>query len=345
MSLRAIFGSVISKLQSHPWGPEDTERLAEELYEALSDQGPIILNAPIVIHNPTSEPAISVVNTASVENAAGIEISNSQGNKVQLGIGLGSRGVFASNFVYDESYRSDPDAVEEAMGKSGKGGQLIFSPNSNQGSAFSHPGPGAEYSNLKQKEVASGFSYPNAGSGVPDLHSNALDDSTWSPLPGVGEMLGNLGPSSMIEASDLGSHPENTAVVSLLNSTSVFVPTDTNGWMVNRCTVLEVNGDTLTCQRDLIGDSITVAKPYSLQRTPFDGLNLNGVVYSYQDNQTRTATSSTATETQVISPSYDGTTGYSPGNVVYTRWVSNGTNIDEVMYIDLNVDARAWVAN
>ena len=108
---------------------------------------------------------------------------------------------------------------------------------------------------------------------------------------------------------------------------------------------MEINADTLTCQQDITGELVIVAKPYSLQRTPFDLKTINGVYYEYLTNQTRTAANATARETQEISPSYDGSTGYSPGNIVYVRWVSNGTDIEGVNYIDVNADARAWVSS
>ena len=344
MSLKAIFGSVLAKLQYKTWGSKDTEELADELYSMLSGDGPIVINGPIVIHNPTSGPAISVVNTASAENATGIEISDSIGRRVQLGIGLGSRGIYASNFVYDDAFRSDSESVRKAYGKRGEGGQVEFSPNSNPNTRFTHPGPGVVSSNRDRQEVASGYSSNEAGSGIPDILGN-VESQEWEPLPGVGEMLGGIDLSSWTEGSSIGSHPPTTALVSELNGQSVWFPIDLHGWMINRCSVTSVNPDTLTCQREIIGDTITVAKPPSLQRTPFDGKTINGVYYSYIDNQTRTATNATAQETQTISPSYDGSTGYSPGNVVYARWASNGTDVDDVGYIDVNVDARAWVAS
>ena len=61
MSFRAVFGSVLSKLRSKKWTEADTNKLAEELYDAFSNQGPIVLTGPVVVHNPTSGPAISIV--------------------------------------------------------------------------------------------------------------------------------------------------------------------------------------------------------------------------------------------------------------------------------------------
>tara|TARA_R110002051_G_scaffold212810_1_gene277862 strand:+ start:248 stop:919 length:672 start_codon:yes stop_codon:yes gene_type:complete len=209
---------------------------------------------------------------------------------------------------------------------------------------LTHPGPGIENVSKDREDVATGYDGDDAGSGVPDVLRDNIEGTEWQPVPGVGEMLGGLESSQWEKATSIGSHPPKAALVSELEGQAVWFPTDLHGWMVNRCSVTAVNADTLTCQREVIGDTITVAKPPSLQRTPFDGKTINGVLYSYIDNQTRTATSSTATETQAISPSYDGSTGYSPGDVVYTRWVSNGTDVEDVLYIDINVDARAWVA-
>ena len=338
MSFKSIFGAALSKIQSRKWAPEDINRLAEELHDAFASQGPIVLSGPVVVHNPTAGPAITIVNTSDVENQDGIEISDSSGHKVKLGIGLGSRGVFASNFVFDEAFRSDPMATTDAYGKDGQGGTTNLAPGEHG------PSLGVVYENKKQSQVASGFSYPNAGTGIPDILEPDAQFSSWVPLPGVGEMLGSILESGEDVETVTGSHPPHTSYIATLNGDSLYIPSDLNGWMVNRCTVLEVNEDTLTCQRDLVGDTIIVAKPYSLQRTPFDLKTISGVYYEYLTNQTRTATNATASETQEISPSYDGTTGYSPGNVVYARWVSNGTDIEGVQYIDINADARAWVS-
>jgi len=345
MSFRAVFGSVLSKLRSKKWTEDDTNKLAEELYDAFSNQGPIVLTGPVVVHNPTSGPAISIVNTAEAENSSGIEISDNEGRRAILGIGLGSRGIFANNFIFDEAYRSDPQAVDDAYGKDGKGGAVTLTPGAVQFGESAHPGPGVEYSNSRQKQVASGFSYEESGTGIPDVHSEDVEGREWGPRTGIGEMLGSLDLSPDDDDNTGGCHPPDSAYKATLVTQPLWTPSDLHGWAVNRCKVLEINADTLTCERDVIGDTITVAKPYSLQRTPFDMKTINGVYYEYLTNQTRTAANATASETQEISPSYDGTTGYSPGNVVYARWVSNGTDIEGVNYIDINSDARAWVSS
>lgn len=339
MSLKSIFGAALSKLRNKTWEPEDIDRLAEELFDAFSSQGPIVLSGPVVVHNPTAGPALTILNTSGIENPEGIEIKDAQGRKVKIGIGLATRGVFASNFVYDEAFRSDPQAVVEAYGASGQGGTVELSPGE------AGPALGIVYSNKKQQEVASGFSYSGSGSGVPDVPSTGAGNKPWVPLTGVGEMLGAITNSRHSETAEQGCHPPDTAYASHLNGQPVYFISNLHGWGINRCTVSEINEDTLTCQVDLTGETIFVAKPYSLQRTPFDLKTINGVYYEYLTNQTRTAANATAEETQEISPSYDGTTGYSPGNIVYVRWVSNGTDIEGVNYIDVNADARAWVSS
>ena len=339
MSLKSIFGAALSKLRNRKWEPEDIDRLAEELFDAFSSQGPIVLSGPVEVHNPTAGPALTIVNTAGIENPEGIEISDAQGRKVKIGIGLATRGVFASNFVYDEAFKSDPRAVTEAYGKNGQGGTVELAPGE------VGPALGVVYSNKKQQEVASGFSYSDSGSGVPDVPDRGADNKPWEPLAGVGEMLGSIIASEDSDTAVEGCHPPDSAYISDLNGDTVYFISNLNGWAINRCKVLEINADTLMCQQDITGELVVVAKPYSLQRTPFDLKTINGVYYEYLTNQTRTAANATARETQEISPSYDGSTGYSPGNIVYVRWVSNGTDIEGVNYIDVNADARAWVSS
>lgn len=84
---------------------------------------------------------------------------------------------------------------------------------------------------------------------------------------------------------------------------------------------------------------IRVAKPYMLQRTPFDGKTRDGISYVYDSESERTAIDEAyEEEDQVIVPSYV------PGDYVLAAFSpSGGTGVaDAPMWIDLNVDARAW---
>lgn len=88
------------------------------------------------------------------------------------------------------------------------------------------------------------------------------------------------------------------------------------------------------------GAQIKVAKPYLLRRTPFDGKSRNGISYTYSADDAREATNGTDIEQQSIIPTYV------VGDIVYAaRAVIGGTEVEDVTYVDVNADARAWAAN
>lgn len=103
-------------------------------------------------------------------------------------------------------------------------------------------------------------------------------------------------------------------------------------------TVTAVSTDTLTVE-NVSGDSVEVARPYLLRVTPFDGTTVNTISYVYNNNEERVATSTISpgiSQTQVIIPDYVP----SQSIIYYTR--TNTTNITSVVFVDLNVDGRAW---
>jgi hypothetical protein len=88
-------------------------------------------------------------------------------------------------------------------------------------------------------------------------------------------------------------------------------------------------------------DEITVAKPFLLRRTPFDGETWNGVDYTYTSATERSGDDGTNTEDQVVIPPYVA------DDVVYIVRVFGGTDTVDgasapVAWLDLNVDGRAW---
>lgn len=117
-----------------------------------------------------------------------------------------------------------------------------------------------------------------------------------------------------------------------------------------RLTVVSVGADYIACRApaDQSGNTqatVYVALPYMLRRTPFDGASRNGISYSYSSNTARTADDGSATEDQVIVPSY-----VAGDEILATRGLSGGTGVVVTIegvdvtldMIDLNVDARAW---
>lgn len=104
---------------------------------------------------------------------------------------------------------------------------------------------------------------------------------------------------------------------------------------------LEMNDDTITVgELDDIAHTVEIAKPYLLQRTPFDGETRDGVTYTYTDGETRSATDGVTTEDQVIVPAYvindiivaARLTAENLKNQLYAEW------------LDINADGRAWAA-
>jgi hypothetical protein len=112
--------------------------------------------------------------------------------------------------------------------------------------------------------------------------------------------------------------------------------------------IASVDGDYLVCH-SWDGTSagtadISVARPYLLRRTPFDGTaGRNSITYAYTDDQTRTATKSGEADiTEVVTPSYVA------GDIIYAAaGIRGGTDAEDddaaaLVWLDLNVDQRAW---
>jgi len=107
--------------------------------------------------------------------------------------------------------------------------------------------------------------------------------------------------------------------------------------------IVSVFDDLLLCNRfrDGVADTaqITVAKPWMLRRTPFDGITYQGVQYSYTGTDARTATQGEETEDQEIVPAY------ASGDILCAQPVAGlglshgGASVD---FQDVNETGRAW---
>lgn len=88
---------------------------------------------------------------------------------------------------------------------------------------------------------------------------------------------------------------------------------------------------------------VFVAKPYELRKTPFDGVEVGGVFYTYASSIERNASEGVASETQVIVPAY-----LIDGEILAIAPVAGGTGVavddSPVVWMDLNAGARAWAA-
>lgn len=109
------------------------------------------------------------------------------------------------------------------------------------------------------------------------------------------------------------------------------------------------SGDYLICEHRSKGvdggESIFIAKPYLLRRTPFDDLTRNSITYDYTSDTQRTATKGSDSETQVVVPSYV------VGDIIYAvRGVLGGVGTNVTIaeidtpldWLDINADGRAW---
>lgn len=118
-------------------------------------------------------------------------------------------------------------------------------------------------------------------------------------------------------------------------------------WQVVRCLVTAINDDTLTCtvvaNGKVTAESITVAKPCYLRQTVWEGETYDGITYTYTDSQHRSADDGVYSPTdEVVYPLYDTA---SPCPHIFAAWVGNNTGITDVGWLDLNVDARHWIAD
>lgn len=112
---------------------------------------------------------------------------------------------------------------------------------------------------------------------------------------------------------------------------------------IKRFEVVSVDDDLIVCMEP--GDTSSdpkyynVAKPYMLQRTPFDEKTRDAISYVYTSEVERTATDEDyEEEDQVIVPNYVA------GDIIYAAFSpTGGTGVESApMWMDLNLDARAW---
>ena len=104
--------------------------------------------------------------------------------------------------------------------------------------------------------------------------------------------------------------------------------------------------DRLPCKKfsgEVSGDeTIYVALPWWLRRTPHDGTTRNGLQYAYIDESNRTATRlmDERIQDEAIVPTYLA------GDILYAIRVDhtdvNDPDATELTLLDLNVDGRVW---
>lgn len=117
-----------------------------------------------------------------------------------------------------------------------------------------------------------------------------------------------------------------------------------------RFKVVEVKGDYLVCNAfngQVTGtQKITVAKPWLLRRSPFDGESRDSITYTYSSDTERQADDGSNTEDQVVVPSYvvddEIYAEFDPeGGSGVTVTLPDNTEV-AAMWLDTNRDGRAW---
>ena len=98
--------------------------------------------------------------------------------------------------------------------------------------------------------------------------------------------------------------------------------------------------DSFTGWDDSINEGVTVAKPYIIQRSPFDTFNINGITYTWlTDTRRKLVADDGDVYFQNLEPPYvpDETRAY-------CAQIQNGSFPDpSTLWVDLNVDGRQWI--
>jgi len=131
----------------------------------------------------------------------------------------------------------------------------------------------------------------------------------------------------------------------LLYVGGMFTPFSASSAVV-QLRLVDMHDDYLTCRpwdSTVLEDLLSVAKPWMLRRTPFDGRTRGGISYDYASATRRVATRTGEAETQVVVPRY------LVADVIYATMapigefgVFPGEPPPSFMLLDDNRDARAW---
>jgi hypothetical protein len=284
------------------FGNEETNRLASEL-KGILEQSKFDIRSPLTFTNHGSGPVFDIIQRG-VEQHRVISAVDEDGAIVELGIGAGSRGISASEFIPDTNFALDPTLINEVF--------------STQGRTPSDP-------------TSSLLGTGRSGNGIPHTRK------PYVPVAGWSEALAGL------QKSEDNEHAPDSAVKVTRDGNQYWWCNEPWKWQLVRCTVTAINADTLTCSVVAYGkvtaETITVAKPCHLRQTLWDGLTIDGQTYTYTDSQSRECTDGYTPEDQVVYPSYSTTTC----PTIFALWTGNDTGAS-TGWQDVNVDARHWVA-
>jgi hypothetical protein len=287
------------------WGDPKVNDFAKALTLVLEQQE-FNLRSPLIIKNTGSGPVFDIRQSGVAQHKL-LTATDEAGRLLQLGFGAASRGLTANEFVPDTNFVLDPALINEVF--------------STQGGDPSEP----------ESSLLDGG---RSGTGVPHTRK------PYVPVAGWGEAFAGLQKSNDTE------HAPDSSVKLTRDGNQYWWCTEPWKWQVVRCTITAINADTLTCNvvanGKVVAESITVAKPCYLRQTEWDGVTYDGASYAYTDSQTRTCTVAYTPENQEVYPAYDTA---SPCPVIFAHWVGNNSGIAGVGWIDLNIDARHWIAS
>jgi hypothetical protein len=287
------------------FGDRNVNKLAKQLAEVLS-QREFDLTKPIVMRNSGAGPVFDIKQSGSSQHKL-ITATDSDGKVVQLGFGAASTGITANEFLPNPNFALDPGLINEVF--------------STQGNIARNP----DRSLLGEKR---------SGSGMPHTRQPFV------PVAGWADAFAGLQKSNDTE------HAPDSAVKLTRDGQQYWWCREPWKWQVVRCTVTAINADTLTCtviaNGKVVAESITVAKPCYLRQTEWDGVTYDGAAYVYSDSQTRVCSVGYTDTDQEVYPSYDIA---SPCPVIFAQWVGNNSGVAGVGWVDLNLDARHWIAS
>lgn len=195
MTYRALFGKIAAFLDRREYGAKirdregelrDTgvEELKRDLITALSSLDAIDLESPLVFNNNTKSPGIIMVNTFDGNNAL-MQGFNSAWESSQIGVGLGSYGLLANEFIPDPAFFIDPSCAQQYYASVGnQGGTSTSTPGTSANVAGAPPGKGCIPSQNARDGCPSGYNTGIGGTGDPGCHT-----SPFAPVAGIGQMF------------------------------------------------------------------------------------------------------------------------------------------------------------
>lgn len=109
-----------------------------------------------------------------------------------------------------------------------------------------------------------------------------------------------------------------------------------------RVKVKTIGTNTLTCKMltaagDETGPDLTVARPFELRRSTYDGQTIDDITYTHLDSDYRSGTDGSTTETQIVIPPY--VAGHSK---ILVAKIPNEDSSLSAFATDLNEAGRAW---